>query len=49
MKRSTKGYLVLVEREGVEVGQPGQPEVVSEQIVVDHQLLQLGERSEAGQ
>lgn len=49
MKRSTKGYLVLVECQGVEVWQPGQPEVVSEQIVVDHQLLQLGEQSEAGQ
>lgn len=42
-----KGYLVLIEREGVEVGQPGQAEVVSKQIVVDHQLLQLGEQSEA--
>lgn len=41
--------MVLVERQGVEVGQPGQPEVVSQQIVVDHQLLQLGEGSEAGQ
>lgn len=42
-----KGYLVLIECEGVEVGQPGQAEVVSKQIVVDHQLLQLGEQSEA--
>lgn len=33
----------------MEVRQPGQPEVISEQIVVDHQLLQLGEQSEAGQ
>lgn len=33
----------------MEVGQPGQPEVVSQQVVVDHQLLQLGEQSEAGQ
>lgn len=41
--------MVLVERQGVEVGQPGQAEVVSQQIVVDHQLLQLGEGSEAGQ
>lgn len=47
--RRKKGYSVLVERQGVEVGQPGQPEVVSQQVVVDHQLLQLGEQSEAGQ
>lgn len=41
--------MVLVERQGVEVGQPGQPDVVSQLIVVGHQLLQLGEGSEAGQ
>lgn len=33
----------------MEVGQPGQPEVITEQIVVNHQLFQLSERFEASQ
>lgn len=44
---SLKGYLVLIECEGVEVGKPGQPEVIPEQIVVDDQLFQLSEHFEA--
>lgn len=42
-----KGYLVLIEHQGVEGGQPRQSEVVPKQVVVHHQLLQLSELFEA--
>lgn len=42
-----KGYLVLIEHQGVEAGQPRQSEVVPKQVVVHHQLLQLSEHFEA--
>lgn len=44
-----KGYLVLIEHQGVEAGQSGQAEVVPKQVVVHHQLLQLSEHSEASE